>query len=96
MEWLERFRDDVNKLFVGNFLWGCDEVVLYLFFLEYGIVVDVKVVFDRDFGRFCGFGFVMMESVVVVNVVIENLDGVEFDGRWLRVNLVGEKFLIRY
>lgn len=53
----------MNKLFVGNIFWGCDEVVMIFLFFFYGLVVDVKIVYDRDLGRFCGFGFVIMEKV---------------------------------
>lgn len=55
---LERFsggdcklRDGLNKFFVGNFFWGCDEIVLEFLFLDYGRVVEVRIVYDKDFGR---------------------------------------------
>lgn len=93
-EW-RRF-GNVNKMFVSNFLWVCDDEVLMCLFLGYGIVVDVKVVYDWEIGRLCGYGFVIMDIVVEVNFVMENFNGVDYEGRDLRVVLVEEKnFLFR-
>lgn len=37
----------------------------------------------------------MYSDVFEVDVVIDSFDGVEFDGRELRVNLVGNKFVLK-
>jgi nucleolin len=83
--------DDPNKLFVGNLSWGCDEGALQQLFSDYGKVVEAKVVYDQVSGRSRGFGFVTLAGPTEVNAAIENLDGCEFDGRQMRVNLAGEK-----
>jgi nucleolin len=83
--------DDPNKLFVGNLTWGCDEGALQQLFSDFGTVVDAKVVYDRDSGRSRGFGFVTLENASEVDAAIKNLDGAEFEGRQLRVNLAGDK-----
>lgn len=83
--------DDPNKLFVGNLPWGCDEGGLQQLFSDFGKVLDAKVVHDRDSGKSRGFGFVTLDSEQNVSQAIENLDGAEFDGRLLRVNLAGDK-----
>jgi nucleolin len=83
--------DDPNKLFVGNLTWGCDEGALYQLFSDFGKVVDAKVVYDRESGKSRGFGFVTLENANDVSTAIENLDGADFEGRQLRVNLAGEK-----
>lgn len=83
--------DDPNKLFVGNLSWGCDEGALYQLFADYGKVVDATVVYDRESGKSRGFGFVTLDNPNAVSTAIESLDGVEYEGRQLRVNLAGEK-----
>ena len=83
--------DNPNKLFVGNLSWGCDEGALQQLFSDYGQVVEAKVVYDRESGRSRGFGFVTLAKPTEVNAAIENLDGAEFEGRQMRVNLAGEK-----
>ncbi|KAG0553881.1 hypothetical protein KC19_12G046100 [Ceratodon purpureus] len=83
--------NDPNKLFVGNLSWGCDEGALAQLFSDYGKVVEAKVVYDRESGRSRGFGFVTLADATEVNAAIDNLDGAEFDGRQMRVNLAGEK-----
>lgn len=80
-----------NKLFVGNLAWGVDDVTLDELFSEYGKVLEAKVVHDRQTGRSRGFGFVTLSSSSEVTYAISKLDGAEFDGRLLRVNLAGEK-----
>ncbi len=37
--------------------------------------MDAKVVYDREFGRSCGFGFVTLSTAAEVNDAIQNLDG---------------------
>lgn len=83
--------DNPNKLFVGNLAWGCDEGALHQLFSDYGKVVEAKVVYDRESGRSRGFGFVTLADATEVNAAIDSLDGAEFDGRQMRVNLAGEK-----
>jgi nucleolin len=88
----ERRRDDnLNKLFVGNLTWGCDESQLHQLFSDYGKVVEARIVIDRDTGRSKGYGFVTLESASEVNSAIESLDGADFEGRQLRVNMAGDK-----
>jgi nucleolin len=83
--------DDPNKLFVGNLSWDCDDNALHKLFSDYGDVVEAKVVKDRDTGRSRGFGFVTLSGPTEVNAAKAKLDGADFDGRQLRVNLAGEK-----
>ncbi|WP_300123993.1 RNA-binding protein [Desulfovibrio sp.] len=54
-------------------------------FSEYGNVLSVKLVSDRETGRARGFGFVEMEDGDA-DAAIEALDNVSFGGRTLRVN----------
>eukprot|EP00244_Chara_vulgaris_P007307 TRINITY_DN273_c0_g1_i2.p1 TRINITY_DN273_c0_g1~~TRINITY_DN273_c0_g1_i2.p1 ORF type:complete len:352 (+),score=67.15 TRINITY_DN273_c0_g1_i2:370-1425(+) len=86
-----RGQDNPNKLYVGNLSWGFDDFSLHDLFSGFGKVVEAKVVTDRDTGRSRGFGFVTFESESEVNDAIQGLNGVEVDGRNLRVNLASSK-----
>ncbi|MBV7591609.1 RNA-binding protein, partial [Escherichia coli] len=79
--------DSANKLYVGNLSWGVDNSTLENLFSEQGKVLDAKVIYDRDSGRSRGFGFVTYGSADEVNNAISNLDGVDLDGRQIRVTV---------
>ncbi|XP_024382952.1 RNA-binding protein CP29B, chloroplastic [Physcomitrium patens] len=91
-----RQRDGPNKLFVGNLSWRCDEEALETLFSDYGRVLEARIATERDSGRSRGFGFVTLSSETEVNAAIESLDGADYDGRELRVNLAGDKPPPRY
>ncbi|KAJ8751639.1 hypothetical protein K2173_025795 [Erythroxylum novogranatense] len=76
-----------NRIYVGNLSWGVDNSALESLFNEQGKVVEAKVVYDRDSGRLRGFGFVTYSSTEEVNNAIETLNGVELDGREIRVSV---------
>ncbi|KAF3636938.1 putative 29 kDa ribonucleoprotein B, chloroplastic-like isoform X2 [Capsicum annuum] len=78
--------DSGNRVYVGNLAWGVDQLALETLFSEQGKVVEAKVVYDRDSGRSRGFGFVTYSSAEEVNNAIESLDGVDLEGRTIRVS----------
>ncbi|CAM6032794.1 unnamed protein product [Sphagnum compactum] len=83
--------DSENKLFVGNLSWSVDDESLRAKFSDYGKVLDARVIYDRETGRSRGFGFVTYSNADEVNDAIQNLDGADYDGRQIRVNLAGDK-----
>uniref|UniRef100_A0A0D9X1U6 RRM domain-containing protein n=1 Tax=Leersia perrieri TaxID=77586 RepID=A0A0D9X1U6_9ORYZ len=83
--------DSSNKLYVGNLAWGVDNSTLENLFSEQGNVLDAKVIYDRESGRSRGFGFVTYGSAEEVNNAISNLDGVDLDGRQIRVTVAESK-----
>lgn len=84
-------RDNPNKLYIGNLSWGMDDESLQELFSEFGRVTDAKVVMDRETGRSRGFGFVTLSNANEVNEAVSALDGVEVDGRTIRVSLANAK-----
>lgn len=74
------------NLYVGNMAYGMTEQDLEQVFAEFGNVVSVKIITDRETGRAKGFGFVEMSSDAEGKAAISNLDGKEVSGRNLRVN----------
>jgi len=74
----------MKTIYVGNINYNATAEDLKPLFSEYGEVLSVKIINDRETGRSKGFGFVEMESGA--ETAIEELDGKEFQGRRLRVN----------
>ena len=76
-----------NKLYVGNLSFDTREEDLQELFAAQGEVISARVITDRDTGRPRGFGFVEMAQSEDAQKAIEALDGQEFMGRNLKVNL---------
>lgn len=74
-----------KSIYVGNLPWSATEEQVKELFGQYGDVLSVKLVSDRDTGRARGFGFVEMEDPDAAKA-IEALDNYAFNGRTLRVN----------
>ncbi|ESW16366.1 hypothetical protein PHAVU_007G150700 [Phaseolus vulgaris] len=85
------FSDSENKVHVSNLAWGVDNGTLESFFGEYGKVLEARVIYDRDSGRSRGFGFVTYSSADEVSSAIQSLDGVDLNGRAIRVALADSK-----
>ena len=81
-----------KRLYVGNLSWDTTEDTLRLAFEQDGrSVSEVHIVADRDTGRPRGFAFVEMGSDSEAQSCIEALDGVELDGRNIKVNEAKER-----
>ena len=76
-----------NKLFVGNISYEIITSQLEEVFGEHGSVVDAIILNDRDTGRSRGFGFVTMATDEEAQKAIDALNGAEFNGRKLAVNV---------
>ncbi len=74
-----------KSLYVGNLPWSATDEQVQSLFSEYGEVLSVKLVSDRETGRARGFGFVEMEEPGAT-AAVEALDNTSFAGRTLRVN----------
>ncbi|RDX75942.1 hypothetical protein CR513_44123, partial [Mucuna pruriens] len=83
--------DSDNRVHVGNLAWGVDDSALETFFGGKGKVLEARVIYDRESGRSRGFGFVTFGSPEEVNNAIQSLDGVELNGRAIRVSLADSK-----
>lgn len=75
-----------TRLFVGNLSFHTTEDDLQQLFAEYGEVLDLKIMQDRETGRSRGFGFVTMGTSDEAKKAMEALDGTDLDARTLRVN----------
>jgi cold-inducible RNA-binding protein len=80
----------VTKLYVGNLPFSATEDGVRALFSKHGSVEKVSLINDRDTGRPRGFGFVEM-SQADASRAIQELNGVDFDGRPLRVSEAQER-----
>ncbi len=75
-----------KKIYVGNLPYSMTDDSLHSKFSEFGSVESAKVITDRETGRSKGFGFVEMASDDDASKAIENLNGMQFEGRALNVS----------
>lgn len=75
-----------RKLYVGNLPYSADQESLTKIFSQCGTVDSVNVIADRDTGRSKGFGFIEMSSASEAQKAIQELNGVDCDGRPMTVN----------
>lgn len=81
------FKSMATKLFVGKLSFDTTNDSLQELFLQYGKVVSAQVIIDRDTNQSKGFGFVEMEDQAAAQAAINALDGKEFEGRVIVVNI---------
>ncbi|MBQ7585617.1 MAG: RNA-binding protein [Desulfovibrionaceae bacterium] len=74
-----------KSIYVGNLPWSATEEQVHELFAQFGEVISVKLINDRETGRARGFGFVQMEDEGA-DSAIKNLNEKDFNGRSLRVN----------
>ncbi|HRK51271.1 MAG TPA: RNA-binding protein [Pyrinomonadaceae bacterium] len=74
------------KLYVGNISFQTTSQDLEELFASIGTVESASVVEDRETGRSRGFGFVEMASKEDGERAIAELNGIEHNGRELKVN----------
>jgi RNA recognition motif-containing protein len=74
------------NIYVGNLSHSSTEQGLKELFEQYGSVTTVKIIKDKFTGSSRGFAFVEMPVTDEAKQAIESVNGVEFDGRTLRVN----------
>ncbi len=76
-----------TKLFVGKLSYDTTNDSLQAAFAAFGKVVSAQVIIDRDSNRSKGFAFVEMEDDAAAQAAIAALDGKEFEGRVIVVNV---------
>ena len=75
------------SIYVGNLSFKATEADVTNVFKEYGEVKKVYLPSDRETGKMRGFGFVEMETENQESAAIDKLNGSEWMGRILKVNI---------
>lgn len=81
---------EIRSIFVGNLAFKASQEELRNLFSPFGEVRSVRIMTDRATRRPRGFGFVEMDRKAA-DKAIKALDGTEFHGRKLRVNIGSER-----
>lgn len=80
-----------NRLYVGNFAFSATEQTLRDPLAKSHQVNDVRIVVDRERRRSRGFAFVTTGSAREAAAAIAAINGVNLDGRALRINRAGDR-----
>lgn len=83
--------DDESSVYVGGLSYDTTEDSLRKTFEEYGSVVAVKIILDRESGSSRGYGFVTFSTPRAATKAINGMDGGLLNGRTVRVNEVMNK-----
>lgn len=81
----QRSYDPRTKIYIGNLPFDTTGDSLSEVFMDYGEVLDCYLPTDINTGRSRGFGFITMSKEDAAQAVDE-LDGINFGGRTLRIN----------
>ncbi|OEL29663.1 hypothetical protein BAE44_0009322 [Dichanthelium oligosanthes] len=84
---LPLYPETEHKLFVGNLSWTVTSEMLTEVFQRCGNVVGARVLYDGETGRSRGYGFVCYSTKEEMDEAISSLNGMEMEGREIRVNL---------
>lgn len=76
---------DEFRCFVGSLSWSTTDRGLRDAFEKYGRLLEAKVVLDKFSGRSRGFGFVSFDDKRAMEEAIEEMNGVDLDGRPITV-----------
>ena len=80
-----------TKIYVGNMSFDASENDLGELFAQYGEVVSVRIISDRNTYRSKGFGFVEMVDATAATAAISALNEYEWLGRRIVVNEARER-----
>ncbi len=80
-----------KKLYVGNMPYNTTQEELEELFSAHGNVTEAKIIKDQISNRSKGFGFVSYEDEESGQSAIDALNGKEFNGRTLKVNVAEDK-----
>ena len=84
------YAGEVKTIYVGNLPYRANEAAIRKLFAEYGLVLSVRLVKDRDTGKRRGYGFVEMPADAA-DAAIAALNETEYLQRTLKVREANEK-----
>jgi RNA recognition motif-containing protein len=79
------------NIYVSNLNFSTTGESLRELFTGYGEVESVKIIADRETGKSRGFGFVEMPHEADGQKAIEKLNGTDFEGKTITVNVARPK-----
>lgn len=79
------------NIYVSNLNFSTKSESLQELFAEYGEVTSANIINDRETGRSRGFGFVEMPNDSEGQKAIDELNGTDFEGKTITVNVARPK-----
>ena len=79
------------RLYIGNLSSNTTKDALCDTFGKFGRVINAVIIMDKDTGRSKGFGFVAFEDPQTASAAKDGANGLEIDGRILRVDFAADK-----
>lgn len=74
-------------VFVGSLSWGVDDDKLRREFSHLGEIIGARVITERDSGRSKGYGYVDFKTSEAAQKAVNEMKGVEIDGRAINVDI---------
>ncbi|XP_046742106.1 RNA-binding motif protein, X-linked 2 [Diprion similis] len=90
--WHDKYKDSA-WIFVGGLPYDLTEGDVITVFSQYGEIVNINLVRDKDTGKPKGFGFICYEDQRSTILAVDNFNGTKVLGRILRVDHV-EKYKV--
>lgn len=75
------------NIYISGLSYGTNDADLNELFTGYGDVSSAKIISDRYTGKSRGFGFVEMPNQAEGQKAIDELNGTEYDGKTIVVNI---------
>ncbi|KAL7296929.1 RNA-binding motif protein, X-linked 2-like [Trichogramma pretiosum] len=75
-------------IFVGGMPYDLTEGDVIAVFSQYGEIVNINLIRDKDTGKFKGYGFLCYEDQRSTILAVDNLNGIKILGRTIRVDHV--------
>ena len=75
----------MKEIFVGNLIYGLNEKDLWRLFKQFGRIVSVRIIRDREENLSRGFGFVKYREEKDAKRAIKEMNDVYYEGRVLTV-----------
>lgn len=79
------------NIYVSNLNYSSSSDSLQELFAGFGEVTSASIITDRETGRSRGFGFVEMPNDAEGQKAIDELNGTDFEGKTLNVNVARPK-----
>jgi RNA recognition motif-containing protein len=79
------------NIYITGLSYSVNDADLNELFAEYGEISSAKVITDRETGKSRGFGFVEMTNDAEGQKAIDELNGVEYDGKVINVSVARPK-----
>ncbi|XP_019177767.1 PREDICTED: 33 kDa ribonucleoprotein, chloroplastic [Ipomoea nil] len=80
-----------HRLYASNLSWNLTSQGLREAFADQPGVLNAKIIYDKETGRSRGFGFVSFASAGELESALSAMDGVEVEGRPLRLKIAIQK-----